>query len=234
MRSVALSAETLDVAQRHLRSSPQAFLARRIIVGEGKTECGLLRGLDVCWFQNGSDSFALRGIVAVDGGGIPKAVTMTQHLLDLGYDCLALLDSDEPASPESVSKAEGAGGVVLQWPGDCSTEERIFLDVPWHVVRALVAYAAECHTTESVLSRINNTCRTNLLPELTDLTLPTSLDSSSLRALLGATAKAKGNAWFKTIDRGEHIATLIHPCLEEIADKPIAQFIKRLRAWIDG
>jgi hypothetical protein len=234
VRSVALTAESVDAAQRHLRSAPEAFLARRILVGEGKTECGFLRGLDVCWIQSGSDSFALRGVVAIDGGGIPKAVTMTQHLLDLGYECLALLDSDEPPSPESVAKVEGAGGTVLQWPGNCSTDERIFLDVPWDVVRALVAYAAECHTIESVLSRINVGCRTKQILELTDLTLPAALDSFTLRALLGATAKAKNNAWFKTIDRGEHIATLIHPCLEEIADKPLVQYLKRLRAWVDG
>jgi putative ATP-dependent endonuclease of the OLD family len=234
VRSVALTAETLDAAQRHLRSAPEAFLARRILVGEGRTECGILRGLDVCWVHSGSDSFALRGVVAIDGGGIPKAVTMTQHLLYLGYECLALLDSDEPPSPESVAKVEAAGGLVLQWPGNCSTDERIFLDVPWEVVRALVGYAAECHTTESVLSRTNAACRTAQMPELTDLTLPAALDSIALRALLGATAKAKKNAWFKTIDRGEHIATLIYPCLNQIADKPLAQYLKRLRAWVDG
>ena len=131
VRSVELTAETPDAAQRHLRSVPAAFLARRIVVGEGKTECGLLRGLDVCWSQSGSDSFALRGVVTVDGGGVPNAVTLTQHLLDLGYECVALLDSDEPPSPESVAKVNAAGGTVLEWPDNCSTEERIFLDVPY-------------------------------------------------------------------------------------------------------
>jgi len=234
VRSVAITAATPEVAQRHLRSAPEAFLARRILVGEGKTECGLLRGLDACCTQSGGDSFALQGVVAIDGGGVPKAVTLTQHLLDLGYECLALLDSDEPPSPESVTAVEAAGGIVLQWPGSCSTDERIFLDVPWDVVRALVSYAAECHTSDSVLARTNATCRAAGVAELANLALPASLDSNALRAVLGATAKAKKNAWFKTIDHGEHIATLVYPCLNQIAATPLAQNLTRLRAWVDG
>jgi hypothetical protein len=234
VRSVGRTAETSDAAQRHLRTSPEAFLARRIVVGEGKTECGLLRGLDLCWSQSGSDSFALRGVVAIDGRGVPNAVTLTQHLLDLGYECFALLDSDEPPSPESVAMVEASGGTVLQWPDGCSTEERIFLDAPWNVVRELVAYAAELHTADSILSRINGACRTKGVSELADLTLPASIESNSLRALLGATAKAKKVPWFKTIDYGEQIAALIYPCLSEIAERPLARYLRHLRVWIDG
>jgi hypothetical protein len=234
VRSVELTAETSDAAQRHLRSVPEAFLARRIAVGEGRTECGLLRGLDICWSQSGSDSFALRGVVAIDGRGVPNAVTLTQHLLDLGYECLALLDSDEPPSAESVAKVKAAGGTVFEWPDSCSTEERIFLDVPWHIVQALVSYAAEVHTADSILMRINAICRAEHCAELADLTLPASLDSHTLRALLGAAAKAKKFPWFKTIDYGEHIAALIYPCLAEIAGTPFARHLRRIRTWIDG
>jgi hypothetical protein len=232
VRSVERTAKTSKAAQRHLREAPEAFLARRVVVGEGKTECGLLRGLDLCWSQSGSDSFALRGVVAINGRGVPNAVTLTQHLLDLGYECLTLLDSDEPPSPESVAKVEATGGTVLQWPDGCSTDERIFLDVPWNVVRALVAYAAELHTADSILSRINGACRAKGVSGLTDLTLSASIESNSLRALLGATAKEF--SWFKTIDYGEQIATLIYPCLSGIAEKPLARYLRHLRVWIDG
>ena len=232
VRSVALTAETPDAAQRHLRSVPEAFLARRILVGEGRTECGLLRGLDVCWTRGGNESFALRGVVAVDGGGVPKAVTLMQHLADLGYECLALLDSDKPPSPESVKKVEVAGGVVLQWPDACATDERIFLDVPWDVARALVGYAAECVTEDAILACTKAMCLTSQVAELPDLTLPASLDSPKLRAVLGAVAKK--HSWFKDIERGEHIATLIYPCLDQIAAKPLGLGLKRLRAWVDG
>ncbi|MDZ5450482.1 ATP-dependent nuclease [Labrys sp. ZIDIC5] len=232
VRSVALTAETTDVAQGHLRGSPESFLARRILVGEGRTECGLLRGLDVCWASSGKDSFALRGVVAIDGGGVPRAVTLAQHLLDLGYECLALLDTDEPPSAASVSKAEAAGGTVLLWPGDCSTDERIFLDVPWDTLRALVAYAAECHSADSIIATTNAACKTAQIPSLADLTLPASLESDGLRIVLGATAKKK--AWFKGITYGEHVATLIYPCLDKISATPLAQHLAIIRGWVDA
>jgi putative ATP-dependent endonuclease of OLD family len=43
----AAGANTSIDAQKYLRATPEAFLARRIIVGEGRTEQGLVRGLDM-------------------------------------------------------------------------------------------------------------------------------------------------------------------------------------------
>lgn len=161
-------------------------------------------------------------------------MTLTQHLVDLGYECLALLDTDKPVSPQSVAKARAAGAIILEWPDKCSPEERIFLDVPWEVVRALVEYAVDCRSKDSVLTITNALCLKNDVVELTDLTLPNSLDSLALRAVLGLAAKEKDKEWFKTIDRGEHMATLIHPCLDQIATKPFAEYLGRIRAWVDG
>src|SRR5262249_2546221 len=56
---VGATAKDPDTVQKHLRGSPEAFLARRVVVGEGRTEQGLLRGLDNWWTQKGKDSFAL-------------------------------------------------------------------------------------------------------------------------------------------------------------------------------
>ncbi len=121
---------------------------------------------------------------------------------------------------------------MLQWPDSCSTDERIFRDVPWSVVRALVAYAAKCHTEDSVLACINAKCRLAKLPELSDLTLPDRLDSEPLRNAIGATAKDK--EWFKTIEYAEHVAGVIYSCLDQIETKPLAQYFRCLREWVDG
>src|SRR5882724_12295910 len=125
------AAKDFDTVQAHLRRSPDAFLARRVLVGEGRTEQGLLRGLDNWWTQQGQDSFALRGAIPIDGGGNPNAPVIAEHLLDLGYDALLLVDTDERVSRELINEVKQKGGKVCEWEGGCSTEERIFLDVPW-------------------------------------------------------------------------------------------------------
>ena len=143
VRSVAATAKDLDSAQRHLRVSPEAFLARRVLVGEGRTELGLLRGLDAWWSLKGKNSFALQGVVTIDGTGNSSALIIAEHLLDLGYKVLALLDSDKKAPANLVDAVKGKGGIVFEWPEDCSIEERIFLDVPWDTVIGLVRIAEE-------------------------------------------------------------------------------------------
>lgn len=231
VRSVADTAEG-DDAQRHLRTVPSAFLARRILVGEGKTECGLLRGLDVAWVSDDRESFALRGAVAINGGGVPQAVTLTQHMQDLGYECFTLLDSDVPPSADIVTRAERAGAILHIWPGQCSTDERIFLDVPWATIRALVAFAADHHSADSVLASTNNELAARRLPAIPDLALPSALDGLEFRRALGATAKRK--SWFKKIELAEAITPLIYACLPEIAHTPLAIGIQRAREWIDA
>ena len=79
VKSIEVEAKDPDTAQRHLRSTPEAFLARRVLVGEGKTECGLMRGLDARWAAKGQHSFAYQGVVAINGEGIPKSLYIAQH-----------------------------------------------------------------------------------------------------------------------------------------------------------
>jgi putative ATP-dependent endonuclease of OLD family len=238
VRIVAAAAETSDVAQRHLRSSPDAFLARRVLVGEGKTECGLMRGLDDLWSKEGLESFALRGVIPINGEGVPKALTIAMHLLELGYGVLVLLDSDQPPSEEILSAITSKGGKLAIWPDDCSTEERIFKDVPWATARQLVALADECEPEGSVLAVINLECKAANLPELSDLSLPTAVESDALRVALGKAAKStekkKRRGWFKDIDRAERMAGIVFDCLGEIAHTPLAITIRDARRWIDA
>jgi putative ATP-dependent endonuclease of OLD family len=234
VRPVAATAKNLDTVQRHLRVSPEAFLARRILVGEGKTEHGLLRGLDAWWCQNGKDSFALLGAIAVDGGGNASALVIAEHLLDLGYDVALLLDTDQPSPADPIASVKTKGGAVFEWPDTCSTEQRIFLDVPWETVIQLVKLAAECEGSDSVRANINNECKARSLSEIANLTFAKILDTDEFRRVLGTAAKNKNRPWFKDITRGERLAEIIAPCLDQISDKPLGKAISSLRQWVDA
>ena len=188
VRSVAAGAKDIDAVQRYLRSSPSAFLARRVLVGEGRTEQGLLRGLDAWWAASGNGSFALRGAIAIDGSGNANAPAIADHLLTLGYNVLLLLDSDEPSLPDLVDSVKRKGGRVLEWADGCSTEERMFLDVPWNTVIKLVTLVVGNVGPDSVRDNINNACKEKGLPPIADLSLSKSLDDAVFRRLIGVVA----------------------------------------------
>ena len=235
VRSVAAAAKGPHTAQAHLRRTPDAFLARKVIVGEGRTEQGLLRGLDAFWSIKGtSDSFALCGANAIDGGGNGSAPVIAEHLLDLGYGVFLLLDSDEHADAALVEKIKKKGGIVHEWAGNCSTEERIFLDVPWATVVALIRLAVEYVTTDSVKYNINKICKEQGLVEVVDLSLPAALDTPAFRGAIGKAAKNESNPWFKDIARGERVGDIVGECLEKIPSMPLAQGLTSLRQWVDG
>jgi putative ATP-dependent endonuclease of OLD family len=230
--SVAETAKALDVAERHMRSSPDAFLARKIIVGEGRTEHGLLRGLDACWTHGGQESFALRGTTAIDGNGNSNALVITEHLVDLGYEAFLILDTDQPVDQDIVARIKAKGGQVHEWPDVCCTEVRLFLDIPWAILVSLMKFTEDRVSADSVRATINNTCKTDGLSELSDLTFPVALDSPEFRRALGKTADEK--SWYKSIPRAERVAEIIEPCLKEISGTPLAKTFAALRQWVDA
>jgi putative ATP-dependent endonuclease of the OLD family len=218
-----------------LRRSPEAFLARKIIVGEGRTEQGFFSGLDAFWSINGKrDSFAFHGAIAIDGGGNANALAIAEYLLVLGYSVFILLDTDKKVNAALVEGVRKEGGTVHEWSGECSIEERIFLDVPWTTVAALVNFAAECVTADSVLHNINKACGGQGMAELTDLALPAELDTPTFRGALGKAAKNESTPWFKDITRGEGVANLVGKCLDNIPAAPLARGLVSLRQWVDG
>lgn len=232
--SVSATAKNVDTAQRHLRGTPEAFLARKILVGEGRTEQGLARGFDTWWEGKGKDTFALQGVIAIDGGGKDDAPLIAEHLLDLGYKVFLLLDSDEAPNADVLKHVAEKGGIIAQWPDTCSTEERIFLDLPWDAVRQMIGYARECAGDDSVLAVVNNKLHAANCEKITDLALPAVLDHEGFRRALGKAAKSKQGSWFKSISGGERLAAIIGPHLDAIAMKPLAQKFVELRTWIDA
>ncbi len=242
VRSVEAEAGVGKDAQRHVRATPEAFLAPRIIVGEGRTECGLLRGLDDAWTASGKNSFAYEGVVAVDGTGKDSALSFAEHLLKLGYQVLVLLDSDQPVKQETKEKVTALGGTIEEWADKCSTEQRVFLDVPWETLCDLVSYAVEERGEHRILKTLNAALPEGIEefenPDFTDLP-----DTLANRELLGRASTLKVDAangmkkdwsWFKDITRGEGIAAIVSGTLGDIPEKPLAQTLARVRDWVDG
>lgn len=236
------ASEIGDAPQRHIRSNPQAFLAPRIIIGEGRTECGFLRALDDLWCKAKNESFAFQGVVVVDGGGNDNALKLANHMQNLGYRCHVLLDTDHPVSEDDKQAVEASGAEVSEWPGECDIEQRIFLDVPWATVSALIECALEEVGEGRVLSNMRKI--EPLTSEFDRTALDTLVDNTDNRKWLAAAAtlrvekvpggKKEDRSWFKDMRRGELLGKIVFDCLDEIPDAPLNATIDKIRQWVDA
>lgn len=230
-----------ETAQRHVRSTPHAFLAPRLLIGEGRTEVGFWRGLDDLWCSNDKESFAYQGVVAIDGGGNDNAVKLGLHMQKIGYCCFALLDTDVDVSAANKKAFEDVGGIIAGWADACDIERRIFLDVPWATVREIVNYAVEAVGEGRVLNNLRATGAKTTNIERATLDALSESEENRKWLASAATYKVKkeqgfkeDRSWFKDMARGEQLGRIVFGCLKEIPQTSLAKTINEVRQWVDA
>ena len=222
-----------DAIQGKIRASAEAFLAPKIVVCEGATEVGFLRGLDDHWIETENrHSFAYQGVALFDANGASKIKEISEALNALGYSVAVLADSDEPGQFSDVDAHElcNAGVTVAKWDDGLSIEERVFQDLPWTGVMASFE-AARCIGGDD--HRLIDQVRAQFGQGL-DRNFAAWPDTDELRVALGATAKASN--WFKRQSWGCEWATAISIHLNDdaIRESDLVQQLTHLRAWIDN
>src|SRR2546422_276367 len=148
-----------DSIQGKIRLGAEAFLAPKIIVCEGATEAGCLRGLDDCWIAKEKNSFAYQGVALFDANGANRIKEIADSLVHLSYDVAVLADSDEPAqfSEAEADDLRQKGVTVTTWDGGMSIEQRVFADLPWPGVMASFEVACAIHRDrEIVLNQVQS------------------------------------------------------------------------------
>ena len=197
---------TNDLFQRTLRSNAEAFLSKRIIVCEGRTEIGFIRALDRFIYQNLNCRMAFQGIGIADGGG-QSIFKCAKILINCGYEICLLMDSD--LSDEEIEKSNlRVNGVsVFDWEQGNAFEEQIFQDAPMELVDEFINIAVNEKGYDHVMAKVNGigiaisfSVDKLILPPISDVTI---------RKNIGTIAKAKKCEWFKRIDLGERIGIAI-------------------------
>lgn len=183
--------------QGKIRSSAEAFLAKKVVVCEGATEVGFLRGFDDYQIENGQDPMSYHGVALLDAKGASKVKAMAMAFRKLGYDVSVLADGD---AEKQFSPADAAGLVALEipthvWSDKLSLEERAFLDLPWAYVIAGLKLAQI-----DLLYPVYDQVRSQYQDEL-DQDISKWSESPKLRTAIGAAAKSAG--WFKDVTRGD-------------------------------
>ncbi len=208
-----------DALASLVRSSPEAFLARRVLVCEGKTEIGVIRGLDSWWRSRHEDrSLAHLGVVATPGNGAETG-KRAQAFRELGYAVSVLADSDVSFEPGHATLT-ALGIPVIRWEGDCAIEERVATDLSLdslmgllqllvdegHTMSELVDTMAATPSCAAAMARLE-VGRAALGGSPAEM-LEGGLTEADFRRCFGEAAKGKA-AWFKRIDLGEMLGGMI-------------------------
>ncbi len=232
--SVAVVGDS-DVCQGTIRKAPDAFLAHSVVVCEGASEVGLVRGLDQHRVSIGKTSISALGVGLVDsGGGDPdRAIERAAMFRAFGYAAAVMRDDDKRPAAAAEEAFKGAGGAVVAWRDGRCLEQELFwsmaIDCVEKLVQQAVAFVGEELVDEHIKSASGNAYNYGAI-----LTLCQAGElTQDHRVALGQAALSKANPWFKSVSRMEDVGKLIvGPGLER-ADPAFKSSIEGLFEWAE-
>lgn len=225
-----------------VRANAAALLSRRVVVAEGKTEIGLVRGHDANWAaQHSGQSLAFVGVAVVDGGGA-QAARRALSLHGLGYPTLLFADSDQPLNP-TADDLRARGIEVVQWPDGMCTEQRLATDLSWAALVTLFSRLPDIGLDPQA-------CLANMLAtdpgkqqlaalgkrpvevgDTLDALLSAGFDETIVRQCFWRAATSKsGRGWFKLIDSG-HVLGEVAAADAPLHRTPAGQALDAVAAW---
>ncbi|MBD3337668.1 MAG: AAA family ATPase [Candidatus Lokiarchaeota archaeon] len=216
-----------DELRSLFRTNPDAFLARKVIVCEGKTEIGFCRALDNWWSSSGL-CFAYVGAVLANGEGSNKGPNSAISFKKLGYDTAYFGDSDAPITPNETT-LNNNGIFTIIWNGSVSIEERIALDLPWAGFIEMAQQAIDEKGEDHVVAKLSQQLSCKIQDISVDPETWNTLDN--IRLNFAKAAKAKKAEWFKRVDQAEKLGKIVIKYWEEIKDKDLGEGITKLKGW---
>lgn len=226
-----ISVGDTEEAQSTIRSYPEAFLSKSIIVCEGASEVGLIRGINIHRQTIGQDSIFSHGTTLVNAGGINQAFDRAVALQSLGYRVSIFCDDDVHTRQAKEAEFTKSGGLVFKWKDGKHLEDILFMNLPDIAVAQLVDYACNLFGEELVNEHIssvsNNTLSLENIPEVDSVeTIP-----SAHKLVLAKASCTKRNSWFKTVSIMEEIGrNIVSPNLEH-SEQVLRSKMVRLFKW---
>ena len=189
--------------QAVVRSHAEALLALKLIVCEGKTEMGLVRGLDEYAHENGGMALKAQGVALVDGNG-SNTFDAATNLYHLGFPTAVFCDSDVDYEQEKSSARE-AGIAVFDCDEGLAVEDELFQNLSDESVENLLDLAVEFWSEELIDAHIKSASENNL--DLASVKAACFLGlEDAHRDALSRASQAKKNSWFKSVSRMQRVA----------------------------
>lgn len=232
-----LNVGTADEVQSTIRLYPDAFLAPSVIICEGASEVGLVRGIDQYWSANGYTAMTALGVALVDcgGGDSDRPFHRAAAFGALGYRVAVIRDDDKKPTEGVENEFKEKGGLVIAWRDGRALEDELFASLSVAGVEGLVKRATELHGEDLVDEHIKSASKNtkNLNGILTEPLLDGTFTVES-RTILGIAARTKRAGWFKSVTKMEAVARdIVGPDLEN-ADSGFRALVEDIFAWIDN
>lgn len=227
---------TNDDIQGAIRCHPEAFLSSAVLVCEGASEVGFIRGLDQHRFTTtDSPSIHALGISLIDAGGVDKIYSRAVPLLGAGYAVAVLRDDDKKPDAFTEQGFMSKGGGLFFWQDGRSIEDEIFLSVCDAAVVQMVEYARTIHGNELIDQHLSSVSQNkfSIAAYVSAFTPSTGTEQQRLtaRQWIATASKNKINPWFKNISAMEHIGReIIAPNLGN-STAPFRQKIADIFQW---
>jgi len=222
-----------DGIQSTIRLYPDAFLAPNVIVCEGASEVGLVRGLDQHRTGEAHSAIAALGTALVDcgGGDADRPFARAAAFHALGYRTVVIRDDDKKPDPSVEDAFIRDGGVVIAWRDGRALEDELFLSLTDGAIRKLLDRAIELHGETLISDHVKSA--SGNATDLKSIRTESLIDglSPKSRAVLGKAARTKKAGWFKSVTWMEDVARdIVGPDLSS-ADTGFRELTERIFAW---
>ena len=147
-----------DDIQGTIRLYPDAFLAPSVLICEGATEVGFVRGIDSHRVEAGETSITANGVALVDcgGGEAERCFKRAAVFRKLGYRAAILRDSDQPVTPEVEEAFIEDEGTLIAWRTERAVEDELFLSLTDDALTELIDLAIELHGEDLIDAHIKS------------------------------------------------------------------------------
>lgn len=212
-----------------IRSNPEAFFSDKIIVCEGATEIGVVRAVNEYRIGQGKMSASTLGVRYADGRG-NNQIDYAKAFKNAGYKVSLFCDSDVKIINDAKEELRALDICIIDTEEGNSLEDQIFRDLPWHSISSLIDYAVEEYSEESINDSFLAKYRREFGEDPPEDWRNT--DTINVRKCLGIVSSKSG--WYKRIDHGEIIGSIVCQSLVGIEGKRIKSEIEDLSNWIDA
>lgn len=189
--------------QGTVRKFAEALLARSVLICEGASEVGLIRGLDLDRQAAGLPSLTALGATLVDGGGdttFDRALAFQK----MDYRVAVLRDSDISVHTTKEATFLQNGGQVFKWTAGRALEDELFMCLSTEGVQLLlergIDIKEESIVAEHIRTASQNTCHLDAVQA--QITAGEVDDAS--RAVLGKASQLR-KGWFKNVTAMEAV-----------------------------